>query len=78
MNSCAEASRSGLDAAELLRRARERYQGEPLVLVDTAGLRDSADPIEMEGMRRARARIAAADTETLRRIEATRVEMETF
>jgi tRNA modification GTPase len=35
--------------------------GIPLVLVDTAGLRDSADPIEMEGMRRARARIASAD-----------------
>lgn len=35
--------------------------GIPLVLVDTAGLRDSADPVEMEGMRRARARIATAD-----------------
>lgn len=35
--------------------------GIPLVLVDTAGLRDSADPVEMEGMRRARARISAAD-----------------
>lgn len=31
----AEASRSSLDAAELLRRARERYQGEPLVLVES-------------------------------------------
>lgn len=35
--------------------------GLPLHLVDTAGLRDSQDPIEQEGMRRARAEIARAD-----------------
>jgi tRNA modification GTPase len=35
--------------------------GYPATLVDTAGLRDSADPVEAEGIRRARARAAAAD-----------------
>ncbi|HVV94325.1 MAG TPA: tRNA uridine-5-carboxymethylaminomethyl(34) synthesis GTPase MnmE [Hyphomicrobiales bacterium] len=35
--------------------------GYPATLVDTAGLRDSADPVEAEGVRRARARAAAAD-----------------
>ncbi len=35
--------------------------GWPVTLVDTAGLRDSADPIEQEGVRRARARADAAD-----------------
>lgn len=35
--------------------------GYAVVLVDTAGLRDSADPIEQEGVRRARARAEAAD-----------------
>jgi len=35
--------------------------GLPLHLVDTAGLRDSHDPIELEGIRRARAEIARAD-----------------
>lgn len=35
--------------------------GLPLHLVDTAGLRDSHDPIEQEGVRRARAEIARAD-----------------
>jgi tRNA modification GTPase len=36
-------------------------QGYPVVLADTAGLRDSADPIEREGLRRARRRAAEAD-----------------
>jgi tRNA modification GTPase len=36
-------------------------QGVAAVLVDTAGLRDSNDPIEAEGIRRARARAASAD-----------------
>jgi tRNA modification GTPase len=35
--------------------------GVPVTLVDTAGLRDTADPIEAEGVRRARARVTAAD-----------------
>jgi tRNA modification GTPase len=35
--------------------------GYPVVLADTAGLRDSADAIEQEGLRRALARAAAAD-----------------
>jgi len=35
--------------------------GLPVVLVDTAGLRDSTDPIEEEGVRRARGFVARAD-----------------
>ncbi len=35
--------------------------GVPVTLVDTAGLRETADPIEAEGVRRARAHAAAAD-----------------
>jgi tRNA U34 5-carboxymethylaminomethyl modifying GTPase MnmE/TrmE len=35
--------------------------GVPVTLVDTAGLRDAADAIEAEGIRRARARAAEAD-----------------
>ena len=35
--------------------------GLPVQLVDTAGLRDPADPIEREGVRRARAEASAAD-----------------
>ena len=35
--------------------------GVPVVLVDTAGLRDAGDEIEQEGIRRARARAEAAD-----------------
>lgn len=39
--------------------------GWPVVLADTAGLRDSGDPIEQEGVRRARARAASADLRLL-------------
>jgi tRNA modification GTPase len=35
--------------------------GLPVILVDTAGLRDSTDPIEAEGVRRARALVDRAD-----------------
>ena len=35
--------------------------GMPVILVDTAGLRDAGDEIEQEGIRRTRARAAAAD-----------------
>ena len=35
--------------------------GLPVVLVDTAGLREAPDPVEREGVSRARARIAEAD-----------------
>ncbi|MBM3630188.1 MAG: GTP-binding protein, partial [Alphaproteobacteria bacterium] len=39
--------------------------GYPVTLADTAGLRDSADPIEREGVRRARARASDADIRVL-------------
>ncbi|HEY3911184.1 MAG TPA: tRNA uridine-5-carboxymethylaminomethyl(34) synthesis GTPase MnmE [Stellaceae bacterium] len=35
--------------------------GYPVILADTAGLRDSDDPVEQEGLRRARARAAEAE-----------------
>ncbi len=39
--------------------------GWPVVLADTAGLRQSTDAVEQEGVRRARARAAAADVRVL-------------
>ncbi len=36
-------------------------KGVPVVLVDTAGVRETRDPIELEGMKRALARAASAD-----------------
>ena len=41
--------------------ARVILGGVPVTLVDTAGLRETADPIEAEGVRRALARVADAD-----------------
>ena len=38
-----------------------QIDGLPLHLIDTAGLRESGDPVEQEGMRRAREQIANAD-----------------
>ena len=40
---------------------RIALNGLPLQLIDTAGLRESGDPIEQEGVRRARAAMASAD-----------------
>jgi tRNA modification GTPase len=39
--------------------------GYPVILADTAGIREGADPIEAEGIRRARARAEAADLKLL-------------
>ncbi len=41
--------------------ARLELGGIPVTLLDTAGLRETDDPIEAEGVRRARARLATAD-----------------
>lgn len=48
--------------------------GLPVTLLDTAGLRDTEDPIEAEGVRRARARAEAADLR-LYLIEAGQVDL---
>ncbi len=44
-----------------LLRERVLVGGVPMTLVDTAGLRDTDDPVEQEGVRRARAALARAD-----------------
>jgi tRNA modification GTPase len=42
-------------------RAEIQLDGLPLHIIDTAGLRDGADPVEQEGIRRARREIEQAD-----------------
>jgi tRNA modification GTPase len=44
-----------------LLKERIQIEGMPLHVIDTAGIRDSDDPIELEGIRRAKAEIAVAD-----------------
>ncbi len=44
-----------------LLQAQLTLHGVPVTVIDTAGLRDSEDPVEREGVRRARAAIAQAD-----------------
>ncbi len=44
---------------------RLNLKGYPVILSDTAGLREARDPIEEEGVRRAKARAAAADLRLL-------------
>ncbi len=44
-----------------LLRERIELDGMPIHIIDTAGLRESDDPVEIEGMRRARAEINQAD-----------------
>ncbi|MBP6627408.1 MAG: 50S ribosome-binding GTPase, partial [Arenimonas sp.] len=44
-----------------LLREQVRLDGVELTLVDTAGLRDTVEPVEREGIRRARAELAKAD-----------------
>jgi tRNA modification GTPase len=48
--------------------------GYPVTVLDTAGLRDTADPVEQEGMRRARERAEGADL-VLWVVDATRPEL---
>lgn len=42
-------------------REKIEIDGMPIHIIDTAGLRESDDPVEIEGMRRARSQIAQAD-----------------
>jgi tRNA modification GTPase len=51
--------------------------GYPVILADTAGLRDSVDAIEEEGVRRARARAQSADL-CLLVLDATQPNLETY
>jgi len=50
--------------------------GVPVTLIDTAGLRETDDPVEMEGVRRARARAEHADL-VLQVVDASRPEFGT-
>ena len=58
--------------------------GYPVTLLDTAGIRESDDPVEQEGVRRARARAAAADLVlwvtdlSLTDVSASKADMELF
>lgn len=44
-----------------LLRQQIQIEGMPIHIIDTAGLRESEDPVELEGIRRARSEIAQAD-----------------
>jgi tRNA modification GTPase len=50
-------------------------EGYPVTLLDTAGIRETDDPVELEGVRRAQARAAEADL-VLWMVDATRPEAE--
>src|SRR3546814_2972030 len=50
---------------------RMDLDGYPVVLADTAGIRESADAVETEGVRRARQRAGTADLKILRSEEHT-------
>jgi tRNA modification GTPase len=51
--------------------------GYPVTVIDTAGIRETADPVEQEGVRRARSRAAEADL-VLWLVDSVEAELEAF